>query len=368
MIIWFVAVPIAAAVVIPFMRKFAPVIFVLSSIITLGLSLSLVPARSAVVFQSSLFGVAGNITLVADGFSVLMLILISFVGLIVGVFSLKWTEEYTFYSLLSVALVGMNGLVLVTDIFTMYVFLEITSLSSFALIALVKNAEGLEAAYKYLILSAVATAFILLGTFLMYGAAGGVSFAEISRAAADPVHSGLVSLCLVLFVIGFAIKAGLVPFHAWVLDAYSAAPNPISIALAGIVTKAAGVYTLCRIVFGVIGITPAVSETIMALGLASAVIGAVAAITQNDSKRLLAYSSISQVGYIILGIGTGTPLGITGGIFHLFNHAILKSLLFLNTAAIEKSTGSRDLSSMGGLGSSSSSSSLSSNPGGTGSR
>jgi multicomponent Na+:H+ antiporter subunit D len=133
-------------------------------------------------------------------------------------------------------------------------------------------------------------------------------------------------------------------------DAYSAAPNPISVSLAGIITKAAGVYTLIRITFNVLGATPRAADILMILGLVSAAVGAFAAITQNDTKRMLAYSSVSQVGYIFLGVSTGTALGVIGGMFHLFNHAILKALLFLNASAIEKATGTRDLSRMGGLG------------------
>jgi multicomponent Na+:H+ antiporter subunit D len=198
-------------------------------------------------------------------------------------------------------------------------------------------------------LSAVATSFILLGIFIMYGVAGGVRFNEISQAIVNSPNSQIVLLSLSLLLIGFAIKSGLVPFHAWVPDAYSEAPNPISVYLAGIITKVAGVYVLIRIVFNVFGITFQLSQILMYLGIVSAGIGALAAILQDDSKRMLAYSSVSQVGYIILGISTGIPLGIIGGVFHLFNHAILKSLLFINASEIEKATGIRDISKMSGL-------------------
>jgi multicomponent Na+:H+ antiporter subunit D len=351
MVIGLIAIPAGASIVLPFARKFAGTIFLLASTLLLIISLSFVPAETVRRFSASDLGMPGNFELVLDGLSVLMLVLINLVGTIVGLFSLRWTKDERFYALLLLALAGMNGLVMVSDVFTMYVFLEITSLTSFALIASAKNAEGFEAAYKYLMLSAVATVFILLGIIATYGIAGGVTFSDIARVSGDPAHGKLMVLCLFLFTIGFAIKSGLVPFHAWVPDAYSAAPNPISISLAGIITKAAGVYTLIRITFNVLGSTPRASEILMILGIVSAAIGALAAITQNDTKRMLAYSSISQVGYIFLGVSTGTVLGTIGGLFHLFNHAVLKSLLFLNTSAIEKATSSRDLSTMGGVGS-----------------
>jgi multicomponent Na+:H+ antiporter subunit D len=350
MVTGLIAIPAGASIVLPFARKFAGTIFLLASTLLLLVSLSFVPASSVLRYSASDLGLPGSFELVLDGFSVLMLVLINLVGTMVGLFAFRWTKDERFYALLLLAIAGMNGLVLVTDVFTMYVFLEITSLASFALIASGKSAEGFEAAYKYLMLSAVATVFILLGIVATYGVAGGVTFKAIAGAAGVPGNENILILCLFLFTVGFAIKAGLVPFHAWVPDAYSAAPNPISVSLAGIITKAAGVYTLIRITFNVLGATPRAADILMILGLVSAAVGAFAAITQNDTKRMLAYSSVSQVGYIFLGVSTGTALGVIGGMFHLFNHAILKALLFLNASAIEKATGTRDLSRMGGLG------------------
>jgi len=150
-------------------------------------------------------------------------------------------------------------------------------------------------------------------------------------------------------LMGFGLKAALVPFHAWLPDAHPSAPAPISAMLSGILIKALGVYTICRIFFNVIGMTPKVSSLLMFLGAFSMLIGVCLAIGQWDIKRLLAYHSISQIGYVILGIGLCSPLGILGGLFHLFNHSVFKSLLFLNSGAIEYSLGTRELKLMGGL-------------------
>jgi len=154
----------------------------------------------------------------------------------------------------------------------------------------------------------------------------------------------------VLFLMGFGLKAALVPFHAWLPDAHPSAPAPISAMLSGVLIKTLGVYALCRIFYNVIGISPMLSSILMLLGTLSMVVGALLAIGQWDLKRLLAYSSISQVGYVVLGLGLGTPLGILGGVFHLFNHSVFKALLFLNSGAVEYATGTRDLRKMGGLG------------------
>ncbi|MDD5155734.1 MAG: proton-conducting transporter membrane subunit, partial [Candidatus Omnitrophica bacterium] len=140
-----------------------------------------------------------------------------------------------------------------------------------------------------------------------------------------------------------------VPFHAWLPDAHSCAPTPVSAVLSGIFIKALGIYALIRIFFNIFTVSGNLLFMLMLLGTVSMVVGAVLAIAQNDIKRMFAYSSISQIGYIIFALGIGTPLGILGGLFHLFNHAIFTSLLFLNAGSIERSTGTRDLRKLGGL-------------------
>jgi len=152
-----------------------------------------------------------------------------------------------------------------------------------------------------------------------------------------------------LFLMGFGLKAALVPFHAWLPDAHPSAPAPISAMLSGILIKSLGIYALCRILFNVIGLTADVQNILLILGALSMVVGVFLAIGQWDFKRLLAYHSISQIGYVVVGIALGTPLGILGGLFHLLNHSLFKSLLFLNSGALEYATGTRDLKHMGGL-------------------
>jgi multicomponent Na+:H+ antiporter subunit D len=148
---------------------------------------------------------------------------------------------------------------------------------------------------------------------------------------------------------GLGLKSALVPFHAWLPDAHPSAPAPISAMLSGVLIKSLGIYSLCRIFYNVLGTGEHITSILMVLGTLSMLAGVLLAIGQWDFKRLLAYHSISQVGYIVLGIGLGTPLGILGGLFHLLNHSLFKSLLFLNSGAVEYATGTRDLQKMGGL-------------------
>ena len=254
-------------------------------------------------------------------------------------------------SILLIALVGMNGLVLLRDLFSIYVFLEVTSVASFVLIGLMRGREALEGAFKYIILSAVASVLMLIGVSVVLVVAGGTDFESIAqglRAGQSPL---LAKLAVASFVCGLFIKGGLVPFHGWVVGAYSAAPAPVSIFLAGIATKVSGIYLLIRLAGYVFPPSAPLNHVLLALGAVSVVVGALAAMTQKDMKRLLAYSSISQVGYIILGLGCGSPLGLAGAVFHLFNHAVFKSLLFANAAALEHRLGTTDMDRMGGLGS-----------------
>jgi multicomponent Na+:H+ antiporter subunit D len=173
--------------------------------------------------------------------------------------------------------------------------------------------------------------------------------ADMSNILTQKGPSKILPFVSVLFLAGFGLKAALVPFHAWLPDAHPSAPAPISAMLSGVFIKTLGVYAIMRIFFNIMGINNITLSIFMFLGVISMLMGVFLAIGQWDFKRLLAYHSISQIGYVILGLGVGTPLGILGGLFHLFNHSIFKSLLFLTSGAVDYSLGTRDLQKMGGL-------------------
>jgi multicomponent Na+:H+ antiporter subunit D len=257
-------------------------------------------------------------------------------------------EMFKFANMLLIASAGMSGIILVKDIFSLYVFLEITAIASFILIASKKDSNGLEGAFKYLILSAVATVLMLTAIAMFFLISGSTSFQAVGQAISS-ANRQVAMLAIGIFICGLFIKGGIVPFHGWLPDAYMAAPAPVSVLLAGVVTKVAGIYTLIRVTAVVFGFAGPVKSVLMFVGIASILLGAFAALAQNDFKRMLAYSSISQVGYIVLGLGTGSALGIAGAVFHLFNHSIFKSLLFVNAASLERSVGTCDMNRMGGL-------------------
>lgn len=294
-----------------------------------------------------------NFDLSADQLTRLMLLCIGIIVLVTFLVAcaVVTNEEhrFNFVNIALIALIGMNGIVIVRDIFSLYVFLEITAVASFILIAFDKDPLALEGAFKYIILSAVATILMLSSVAILLLISGSSDFAAINSALKISSNSSFIMLAVALFSCGLFIKAGLMPFHGWVPDAYASASAPVSVLLAGIVTKTVGVYALIRVVTAVFGFGHSIGHVLLLVGTVSIVVAALAALGQKDFKRMLAYSSISQVGYIIVGLGCGTPLGIAGAMFHLFNHAIFKSLLFVNAAAVESRTGTRDMEKMSGL-------------------
>lgn len=275
--------------------------------------------------------------------------LISFVSLIVGRSS-TGKDKFNFVNLVLIILMGMNGVTMVVDLFSLYVFLEITGVASFVLISLHKDKDALQGSFKYLLMSAIATVFMLTSSAIVLMFAGSLKFDIVNTYILS--YNGIpfqMVIAFMLFITGLSIKAGLIPFHGWLPDAYSSAPAPVSILLAGIVTKVTGVYTLLILFTSVFGKNTMIGTVLMVLGIISILVGALAAMSQDDFKKILAYSSISQVGYIILAVGIGSPLALLGAILHFFNHASFKSLLFVNSAAVEMQTGTRKISSLGGL-------------------
>jgi len=306
-----------------------------------------------IVQRLSWFGETVNLQVAVDGFGLFMLMVIQLVSLAVGLYSIAYMDHYgakaNYYALLLVMVAGMNGLVLANDLFNVYIFLEVAAVASYALVAYGLEHDELEASFKYLMLSVVASAAILVAIAVLFGMTGGLSFAAVAEGLKTLNAGGVTAVCAALFLMGFGLKAALIPFHAWLPDAHPSAPAPISAILSGLLIKVSGVYALTRIFFGVFGLTPALSQVLMWLGAVSIVLAAFLALGQKDLKRMLAYSSISQVGYVVLGIGLGTPLGVAGGLFHLFNHALAKGLLFLNSGSVQQATGTRNLDEMGGL-------------------
>lgn len=356
----FVAVPLGSAFLISLLgRKWknSPLVLAtLSNLLLLLLSLitiSIVKNNGLIVYKVGGWIPPIGIAMVVDGLTSFMLVTVNLVTFLITIFSIdymnKFTGRWKFYTLFLLMLTGMNGIIVTGDIFNLYVFFEIASVASYALVAFGTGNEELEASFKYLVMSSVGSTFVLLGIALIYGYTSTLNMADIGRTLIEKGQGSIIKLVSVLFIMGFGIKSALIPFHAWLPDAHPSAPSPISAMLSGILIKVLGIYAITRIFYNIIGINQIVLNILLFLGAISMVVGGFLTIGQWDLKRLLAYSSITQIGYIALGLGLGTPLGILGSLFHLFNHSVAKSLLFLNSGAIEYSADTRDLKNMGGL-------------------
>jgi multicomponent Na+:H+ antiporter subunit D len=294
-----------------------------------------------------------GIVMIKDHLSMLMLLIVNGVAFLTIIYSFSYITRYEdylrFFSLFMLMLGGMNGVVLSGDLFNLFVFLEIASIASYALVGYGVDAEELEASFKYLILGALASLFILFAIGMVYSVTGSVSMADVARFLINHPENRAILMATGLFLLGFGLKAGLVPFHAWLPDAHPSAPAPISAMLSGVLIKVLGIYALIRVFYHVIGISQIILNTFLVIGSLSMIVGALMGFGQKDIKRLFAFSSISQMGYVMVGVGLGTPLGVIGALFHLLNHAGFKSLLFLSSGAIEGETGTRNLYEMGGL-------------------
>jgi len=363
----FIVIPLVTAFLLPiFGKKGKAIATVLANIATFSLLvLAVLSIGQSRVYEIGKWPIPLGINLVLDGLSSLLLLAIGVVSSAAMLFSARYMEQYTgkakYLTLFLLMVAGMNGVVLSGDIFNLFVFLEIASIASYALVGFGCEHEELEASFKYMVLGTVASIFILFGVALTYGNTGSLNMAYISKAIQSSGLNVGLTFALTLFIVGFGLKAALVPFHAWLPDAHPSAPAPISAMLSGVLIKALGVYALCRVVFNIFGISVSLGWLLVVLGIISMIAGAFLAIGQWDLKRLMAYSSISQIGYVVLGIGLGgliiarggnlawASLAILGGLFHLVNHAVYKALLFLTSGSVQMSTGTRQLRQMGGL-------------------
>ncbi len=246
------------------------------------------------------------------------------------------------------------GIVATGDIFNLYVFLEISALSGYALIAAGRKREALMASFNYLILGTIAATFILLGIGYLYMVTGTLNMADLKQRLPELYQSKVVLTAFAFFTVGLSIKLALFPFHVWLPNAYTHAPAVVTAFMAATSTKV-GAYALLRIMYSVF--TPdfylqdvPLTDLLLILAVAAMIAGPVLALGQTDVRRMLAYSSVGQIGYIVLGIGMSHPTAMSGGLVHLFNHALMKGGLFMAVGAIVYKTGAHRIEEFRGLG------------------
>jgi multicomponent Na+:H+ antiporter subunit D len=261
---------------------------------------------------------------------------------------------YMFYTAYMLCLCGLLGVTITGDAFNLFVFLEISSLSSYVLIAMGKDRRALTASYQYLVLGTIGATFIVIGIGLLYAETGTLNMADLAKRLADQPLSRTIGAAFGFLVVGISLKLALFPLHLWLPNAYTYAPSVVSAFLAATATKVA-VYVLLRFLFTIFnvklsfGVMP-LDTILLVLAVIAMFAASAVAIFQTNLKRMLAYSSVAQIGYIILGISFANVNGLSAGIIHLFNHALMKGGMFLALGCIFYRIASVNINDMAGMG------------------
>ncbi len=257
-------------------------------------------------------------------------------------------EQY--YILLLVLIGGVLGLILSGDMFNMYIMVEIMTISAVALTAFRHKVFGaLEAAFKYMVVGGIGSTCILAGVIILYAQAHTLNFAQLAALIPGNLNTA-TKVAFALLFIGFSTKAFIVPFHPLAADAHGAAPASISLLISGVLTKS-GVYGLIRLTYVLFQTMNlgTMQFWLVFIGSVSMFVCVTMALAQHDFKRLLAFHSISQIGYVLSAVGLCTAMGISSGLYHAMNHTLFKGLLFLAAGAVLHETGTTDLDKLGGL-------------------
>jgi multicomponent Na+:H+ antiporter subunit D len=294
-----------------------------------------------------------GITLVADLFSAIMVVLAGLMGLAVAIYSLASMDEererFGYYPLLHILLMGVCGAFLTGDMFNLYVWFEVMLVTSFVLLALGCEKAQLEGAVKYVTLNLISSALFLAAVGMLYGAAGTLNMADLAIQLSQSARPGLITTLGILFLIAFGIKAAVFPLFFWLPASYHTPPVAVSGIFAGLLTKV-GVYALIR-VFTLLfvqdtGYTHTLILVIAGLTMITGVLGAVA---QDQFRRILSFHIVSQIGYMIMGLGLFTPLALAGSVFYIMHHIIVKTNLFLISGVANRIQGTGELKKSGGL-------------------
>ena len=295
-----------------------------------------------------------------DVLAAFVLLLVSGIGAIIMLFApssiaaeIPEDRVYLFYTMYLLTFSGLLGMVITGDVFNLFVFLEISSLSTYVMISLGKSRRAMTAAFRYLVLGTVGATFYVIGVGLLYQMTGTLNMADLADKLPAVTETRTILVALGFLTVGIGLKLGLFPVHLWLPNAYTYAPSVVTAFLAATATKVA-VYALLRVYFTVFDVEAIeaypLDEALLLLGLAAIVSMSAVAIFQTDVKRLLAYSSVAQLGYMIIGISFLTITGLAAGILHVFNHGLMKAALFMVIACVFLRIKSVKIEDMAGLG------------------
>jgi len=314
-----------------------------------------------VVYEMGGWAPPFGIELVIDRFNAIILMLVTGMSAMTSLYARKSIDAelpreraYLVYAAMLLLLCGLIGITVTGDAFNVFVFLEVSSLASYSLIAMGPKRRALLSSFQYLIMGTVGGTFLLIGIGFLYVMTGSLNMADIAQRLPAVAHTRTVEAGLAFIVVGLSLKAALFPLHAWLPNAYTYAPSSVSTFIASTGTKVA-VYALMRFVFTVFGVSYAFGElplgdVLIGLSVLAMLSGSVAAIFQTDVKRLLAWSSVAQMGYIVLGIALATPEGVTAAVTHMVNHGLIKGALFMAVGAMFWRMRACSLNDIAGLG------------------
>ncbi|MEL6962010.1 MAG: monovalent cation/H+ antiporter subunit D family protein [Pseudomonadota bacterium] len=361
-----IIVPLIAAPICLLLRHaaaawlFSTVTTAITFIISLALLLQVLE-QGTISYALGSWAPPWGIEYVVDHLSAFILVIVAGIGALVMPFARQSVEQevaeeriYLFYVMYLLCLAGLLGIAITGDAFNLFVFLEISSLSSYVLISFGRDKRALTGAFNYLIMGTIGATFYVVGVGMLYMMTGTLNMADLAERLPDVMHLRVVEAALAFLLVGISLKLALFPLHFWLPNAYAFAPTTVTIFLAATATKVS-VYVMIRILYTVFGgdalfETFAIDEALIALGMLSMIAAAVIAIFQDNIKRMLAYSSLSQIGYMILGIGLANVAGLAGGIIHIFNHAIAKAVLFMAVGCVIARVGAISISDLAGLG------------------
>ncbi|NOY49549.1 MAG: hypothetical protein GXO88_03145 [Chlorobi bacterium] len=355
-----IAIPLLAAFLIPLIGmiwkesvRLIPGLVLAFMLVSSASMLLYVTNNSTIIETIAGWQAPWGINLVFSPLTGFLATLMIFLGFIVWLFSYRFKRNVDFepakkyFIFLMMLVAGAVGIVITGDIFNQFVFIEITSISAYALTAFYTGRNSAEASFKYLLMGSLSSSALLIAIAIIYSQLGTLNMADI----ADKMYlmpTGYKITALIFFFMGIGIEAEIFPLNGWAPDAYTEAPGPIGAAFAGIVVKA-GVYAMIRLVFTLFDI-PNSMQFLVVIGLVTLIVAETSAIKQDKLKRMLAYSSIGQMGLVFVAFGIGTAEGVFAALFLMLNHAIIKPLLFLSGSYLVFNSKEKKISEVNGLG------------------
>ena len=353
-----ILIPLATAIALSMMPQrpawlravaFAGAAGILASVVAVFVR---VEASGVQVLQIGGWPAPFGITLVADLFSALLVVMVGIVGVVITGSSFSGVdprrEAFGYHALIHILLMGVSGAFLTGDIFNLYVWFEVMLIASFVLMSLYRTSSQLHAAFTYVTLNLLASSLLLTAIGLLYGQAGTLNFADLARAWPERRTPALDATLSMLFVIAFGIKAGLFPLFFWLPASYHTPPAPVGALFAGLLTKV-GVYALIRVFTLLFRDAGAMYTVVLVLSVTTMVVGMVGALGQRDFRRVLSFNLIGHIGFTTLGLALRTPFALAGSIFYMLHHILAVTTLFLVSGLLLRLRRTTQLSELGGL-------------------